>query len=362
MKILGISALYHDSAAALCVDGRITAAAQEERFSRIKGDAGFPAKSIDYCLATEGIHPSELDAVVYYDNPYLTYDRWIHNIADLGCESREMIEMSFKQLFSSKLWIQKIAENHLGMFCKTGKLLVTKHHIAHAASAFYPSPFDKAAIITSDGVGEWATTTIGCGNGNKIELIKQINFPHSLGLLYSSMTYFCGFKVNFGEYKLMGLAPYGKPKYTDLIKRELIDIKPDGSYRLNMNYFSFNKGPVMVSELFEKLFGGPARKPEAEITKREMDLAASIQQVTEEVMLLLAKTARKLTGMENLAMAGGIALNCVANSKILRENIFNDIWVQPAAGDAGSALGAALYTSYEHFQEKRTIYARELDG
>ena len=359
MKILGISCLYHDSAAALCVDGSIIAAAQEERFSRIKGDAGFPAQAIDYCLKSADISSHELDAVVYYDNPVLTFDRWIHNNASLGEESYGMIGLTFEELFSSKLWIHKFTENHLGMFCKTGKLLVIKHHVAHAASAFYPSPFENAAIITADGVGEWATTVIGAGNGNKIELIRQIEFPHSLGLLYSAITAFCGFKVNSGEYKLMGLAPYGKPIYADVIKRELIDIKPDGSYRLNMEYFSFNKGPVMVNSRFAELFGGPARIPEAEITKREMDLAASIQQVTEEVMILLAKTAHKLTGAENLVMAGGVALNCVANSKILRENVFKDIWVQPAAGDAGGALGAALYAHYGHFGGKRTVAARD---
>ena len=359
MKILGLSCLYHDSAAALCIGGSIAAAAQEERFSRTKGDAGFPAKSIDYCLKSAGLSSYELDAVAYYDNPVLTFDRWIHNNASLGEESYGMIGLTFEELFSSKLWIHKLTENHLGMFCKTGKLLVTKHHVAHAASAFYPSPFENAAILTADGVGEWATTTIGIGNGNRIELLRQMDFPHSLGLLYSSFTAFCGFKVNSGEYKLMGLAPYGKPVYSDVIKRELIEIKPDGSYRLNMDYFSFDKGPMMVNSRFSELFGGPARIQEAEITKREMDLAASIQQVTEEVMILLAKTARKLTDAENLVMAGGVALNCVANSKILRENIFRDIWIQPAAGDSGGALGAALYAHYGHFGAERTVTARD---
>ena len=359
MKILGISCLYHDSAAALCVDGNIIAAAQEERFSRIKGDAGFPTQAIDFCLKHADIDSHELDAVVYYDNPVLTFDRWVHNNASLGEESYGIIGLTFEELFSSKLWIQKLTENHLGMFCKTGKLLVTRHHVAHAASAFYPSPFENAAIITADGVGEWATTTIGVGNGNNIELIKQINFPHSLGLLYSAFTVFCGFKVNSGEYKLMGLAPYGKPIYANVIKRELIEIKPDGSYRLNMEYFSFNKGPIMVNSRFAEIFGGSARIPEAEITRREMDLAASIQQVTEEIMILLAKTASKLTGAENLVMAGGVALNCVANSKILRKNIFKDIWVQPAAGDAGGALGAALYAHYGHFGAERAVTTKD---
>ena len=358
MRILGISGLYHDSAAAVCIDGEITAAAQEERFTRVKGDSRFPISSIDYCLSASNTNPYELDAVVYYDNPFLTYDRWVNNIVNLGDQSSEIINMSFDQLFSEKLWIQKLVENHLGMFCKTGKLLVTKHHIAHAASAFYPSPYENAAIITADGVGEWATTTIGVGKANKIELLKQIDYPHSLGLLYSAITYFCGFKVNSGEYKLMGLAPYGQPKYADIIKNELIDIKPDGSYRLNMDYFSFDRGAIMINERFSALFGGPERKFETEITKREMDLAASIQKVTEEIIISLAKTAKKLTGMDNLVMAGGVALNCVANGKLLRENIFRNIWVQPASGDAGGALGAALYAYYGHYRAERTVSSR----
>jgi carbamoyltransferase len=359
MKILGISGLYHDSAASLCIDGSIVAAAQEERFTRIKHDVSFPVNAIDYCLDAAGILPDFLDAVVYYDNSFLTLHRWLHNISNLGKNCGEIIDRDFDALFSKKLWINKLAENHLGMFCKTGKLLVTKHHIAHAASAFYPSPFEDAAIITADGVGEWTTTAIGHGVGNKIELIKHINYPHSLGLLYSAMTYFCGFKVNSGEYKLMGLAPYGVPRYAGIIRNKLIDIKDDGSYRLNMDYFGYYTGKVMTNAKFEELFGGPPRKPESDITRREMDLAASIQKVTEQVILLLARNARKITCSDNLVMAGGIALNCVATGKLVRERIFDNIWVQPAAGDAGGSLGAALYAYYAHFNNERKCNKRD---
>jgi carbamoyltransferase len=358
-KILGISGLYHDSAAALCIDGEIAAAAQEERFTRVKHDVGFPANAIDYCLREGRVLPDFLDAVVYYDNPFLTLNRWFHNIADLGDNCREVIARDFDSLFLKKLWINKLTENHLGMFCKTGKLLVTKHHIAHAASAFYPSPFENAAILTADGVGEWTTTAVGLGEGNKINLIKHINYPHSLGLLYSAVTCFCGFKVNSGEYKLMGLAPYGTPRYGDLIREKIIDIKSDGSYRLNMEYFGYYSGKIMTNRNFEELFGGPPRRPESDITRREMDLAASIQKVTEETLILLARHARELSGSENLVMAGGIALNCVATGKIIREKIFKHLWVQPAAGDAGGALGAALYAHYQHFNSPRKCGTRD---
>jgi carbamoyltransferase len=352
-KILGISGLYHDSSAVLCIDGEIIAAAQEERFTRVKHDVSFPVNAIDYCLKEGNVLPDFLDAVVYYDNPFLTLNRWLHNITTLGDGCSEIINRDFDSLFSEKLWINKIAENHLGMFCKTGKLLVTKHHIAHASSAFYPSPFKRAAIITADGVGEWTTTAIGVGDGNNIQLLKHINYPHSLGLLYSAITYFCGFKVNSGEYKLMGLAPYGVSRYAEVIKNKLIDIKSDGSYRLNMDYFDYYSGKFMTNQKFNDLFGGNPRNPESDITRREMDIAASIQKVTEEVMVLLARHARKESDAENLVMAGGIALNCVVTGKLIREKIFKNIWVQPAAGDAGGALGAALYAHYGHFGHER---------
>jgi carbamoyltransferase len=358
-KVLGISALYHDSAAALCVDGEIVAAAQEERFTRVKHDAGYPARAIDYCLAEAGILPDFLDAVVYYDNPFLTLHRWLHNIANLGAHNAEVVERDFDALFSRKLWINKLIENHLGMFCKTGKLFVTKHHIAHAASAFFPSPFKDAAIITADGVGEWTTTALGIGDNSEITLLKQINYPHSLGLLYSAMTSFCGFKVNSGEYKLMGLAPYGTPRYAKIMREKLIDIKSDGSYRLNMDYFSYYSSKVMTNQKFADLLGGPPREPESEITRREMDLAASIQQITEDVMLLLARHARELVPADNLVMAGGIALNCVATGKLTRTKIFKNIWVQPASGDAGGALGAALYVHFQHARHIRKCGSRD---
>ncbi|MDR1418604.1 MAG: carbamoyltransferase [Endomicrobium sp.] len=358
-KILGISGLYHDSSAALCIDGEIISAVQEERFTRVKHDVSFPINAIDYCLTHAGILPDFLDAVVYYDNPFLTLDRWLHNITIIGDNCSEIIERDFNSLFSEKLWINKITENNLGMFCKTGKLLVTKHHIAHASSAFYPSPFERAAIIIADGVGEWATTSIGIGDGNDIKLLKHINYPHSLGLLYSAMTYFCGFKVNFGEYKLMGLAPYGVPRYADIIRNNLIDIKEDGSYQLNMDYFGYYSSKFMTNQKFNDLFGGVPRKPESDITKREMDIAASIQKVTEEVILLLARHVREQINSENLVMAGGVALNCVSTGKLIREKIFKHIWVQPAAGDAGGALGAALYIHYSYFNRKRKCGGRD---
>ena len=349
MNILGISALYHDSAAAICVDGEIVAAAQEERFSRVKHDSSFPVKSIDYCMKESGVNPYKLDAVVYYDNPLLTLDRWLSNIVELGNDSNVMIEKSFDTMFSKKLWVHRFAEKTLGCLGRKHTFMTTKHHVAHAASAFFPSPFEDAAILTMDGVGEWTTTALGVGHGNNIELIREINYPHSLGLLYSAFTYFCGFKVNSGDYKLMGLAPYGEPKYCNIIKKELIDIKADGSYRLNLHYFDYQRNTMMTNEAFSALFGGPPRTAESKITKREMDLAASIQTVLEEIVLKLGRTVREITEMRNLVMAGGVALNCVANGKLLREKIFDNIWIQPAAGDAGGALGAALYATYQYF-------------
>lgn len=359
MNILGISALYHDSAAALCRDGEIIAAAQEERFTRRKHDLSIPTQAIKYCLLAGRLTGAELDAVVYYDNPLLTLDRWLKNCCALGENSHKLIEKSFHSIFGNKLWIHNLIKHAAGGLGKHGKLLVCEHHISHAASAFYPSPFKSAAFITVDGVGEWATTTIGHGQGNNLEIIKQINYPHSLGLLYSAFTYYCGFKINSGEYKLMGLAPYGDPIYYQKIKDTLIDIKADGSYRLNLDYFRYHRENATVGEEFEQLFGGPAREGESLITKREMDLAASIQKVTEEVMVKMAHHTRKITGEKNLCLSGGVALNCVANGTIHAQSIFDQIWIQPASGDAGGALGAALYATHHHYKIERKIQARD---
>lgn len=344
MKVLGVSGLYHDSAAALCVDGKIVAAAQEERFTRKKADKRIPQKAIQYCLSQLD---GQLDAIVYYDNVFLTIDRWLKNgIAESGY-SKEIIERSYQSIVSQKIWVK---ERVLSCVPKdiagSAQFYCCEHHISHAASAYYPSPFTEAAIITADGVGEWATTTIGMGSGNKIELIKQLDYPHSLGMLYSAFTYYCGFKVNTGEYKLMGLAPYGKPVYVDRIYDDLIDVKEDGSFALHLEYFEYTHNDVMIGERFFELFGSPPRRPEDKITTFYMDVAASIQQVTEEIMLKLARHAKKITGCKNLVMAGGIALNCVANGRLAQADIFEDIWVQPAAGDAGGAVGAALYYTY----------------
>lgn len=355
MYIMGISALYHDAAAALIKDGKIIAAAQEERFTRIKHDKSMPKNAISYCLKEGGIKDSELDAVVYYDNPILTVDRFLNNLKYVGKDADDLIDFSYDSIFGSKVWVHKEIETLLPGVDIAKRLYVTEHHIAHAASAFYPSPYDKAVIITMDGVGEWATTTIGYGEGNRIKLLKEINYPHSLGLLYSAFTYFCGFKVNSGDYKLMGLAPYGEPVYCELIKRELIDIRSDGSYKLNLDYFDFPFGRSMINEKFAKLFGGPRRMPESRITKREMDMAASVQKVLEEIVLLTVKHAKTLVpeDVDALVLAGGVALNCVSNGKILKEKLFHKIWIQPAAGDAGGALGAAFYYYYQYCDNER---------
>jgi len=359
MKILGISALYHDSAATLVSDNKIIAAVQEERFTRKKHDLSIPSNAIRYCLSEAQISSNELDAVVYYDNPILSLDRWLKNCVALGRDSTQIIEKNFDSIFAKKLWIHKLIEKSAGSLGKHGKLLACEHHLSHASSAFYPSSFEQAAIITIDGVGEWATTTIGIGNKNNIEIIKQIHYPHSLGLLYSAFTYFCGFKVNSGEYKLMGLAPYGKPKYYQLIKEKIIDIKDDGSFRLNLDYFQYQKATVMTDDFFGGLFNSPKRQPESKITKREMDIAASIQKITEEVVIKMAKFTRTFTAQKNLCLAGGVALNCVANGKLFAEHIFENIWTQPAAGDAGGSLGAALYANHMFFQQKRITSTRD---
>lgn len=353
MTILGISGLYHDSAAALVKDGEIVAAAQEERFTRKKADASLPINAINYCLeAAKG----EIDEVVYYDNPLLTLDRWLSNSIMVSPNNEKIIGNSYSQMMRQRIWIQDHLKKVLGNKWPKGKnLYVCEHHVSHAASAFYPSPFEEAAILTIDGVGEWATATIGVGKGNGIEIIKQIDYPDSIGLLYSAFTLFCGFKVNFGEYKLMGLAPYGEPKYVDLIKSNLIQIRSDGSFCLNQKYFSYMYDDKLIDTEFERLFGIEKRHPEALITKPYMDIAASIQAVTEEVVFLLARQAREITGCKYLTMAGGTALNCVANGKILSSDLFEDIWVQPAAGDAGGALGCALYVSHHVHGSSRKL-------
>lgn len=351
--ILGISAYYHDSAAAVLADGDIVAAAQEERFTRVKHDHRFPASAIEYCLREAGIGVGQLDYICFYDKPLLKFERLLETYlayAPGGFPSfRRAIPLWLKQ----KLHIPREICRGLGDHTLKRRILFTEHHESHAASAFFPSPYERAAIITCDGVGEWATTTLGVGEGNRIRLQNVINFPHSLGLLYSAFTYFTGFKVNAGEYKLMGLAPFGQPVYADLIREKLIDIKADGSFRLNMDYFTYSQGLRMTGRAFARLFGGPARRPEAAITQREMDLAASIQVVTEEIMLAMATHVHRETGMKNLCLAGGVALNCVANGRIAREGPFEHVWIQPAAGDAGGALGAALFTWHQLLERPR---------
>lgn len=353
MIVLGISGLYHDSAAALLEDGEIIAAAQEERFTRIKNDAGFPFQAIAYCLNVKNIQLRDVDAVVYYDDPVLTLDRFVKNAACCGPDVNDLLKFQYESIFQQRMMVHKILRGRFGKIGKEDRLLVSSHHKSHAASAFYASPYGEAAILTVDGVGEWNTTTIGYGNGTKIEIKKHINYPHSLGMLYSSFTYFCGFKVNSGEYKLMGLAPYGKPVYYNTIMENLVDVKPDGSFRLNLDYFDFQYGRTMVNEKFGKLFHVPGRLPEHIIRKEYMDLAASIQKVTEDIMIKLADTACKLCKTENLVLAGGIALNCVANGKILTKGAVRHLWIQPAAGDAGGAIGAAYLGYYEYLGGKR---------
>ena len=355
MIILGVSGLYHDSAATIIDEKGIIAAAQEERFTRIKHDNRLPVNAIRYCLKEAGVSPMDLDAVVYYDKPMLTLDRYIKNIIALGEEADYLIDSKLDDVVINRLSVDRNLRKVLGVLGKEDKLFTVEHHMSHAASAFYPSPFKSSAIITVDGVGEWATTTIGRGVDDKIEIIKQIDYPHSLGLLYSAFSSFCGFKVNSGEYKFMGLAPYGEPVYYDLIKEEIIDIKEDGSFRLNLDYFDYYKGKYMTNKKFSDLFGGPAREMESRITKREMDIAASAQKVIEEIIILLGRYAKKITGEKNLCMAGGVALNCVANGKLLLEKIYDNIWIQPASDDSGGALGCALYTMYEKFKVGRSI-------
>ena len=357
--ILGISAFYHDSAAAITRGGEIIAAAQEERFSRKKHDPRFPSNAINYCLSEAFIEPDELDAVVFYDHPLLTLDRVLRTIIATAPNSRAQWQKAGRSILGSKMFIEEYIRKTLGA---SPKLFFAEHHASHAASAFFPSPYEKAAILTFDGVGEWATTTLGIGEGNRIKILKEIDFPHSLGLLYSAFTYFCGFKVNSGEYKLMGLAPYGKPVFADSIRNNLIDIKDDGSFRLNMDFFGYLDSDRMTNKKFDSLFEGPARSPESRITRREMDLAASIQKVSEEIVLKVARYLRDLTGMSDLVMAGGVALNCVANGLLLRERIFDRIWIQPAAGDAGGSVGGALLAVYHHFGVERDVSKNDSDS
>lgn len=356
MNILGISAFYHDSAACLVQDGDIVSAAQEERFTRKKHDFSFPVNAINYCLENSGITSGDLNYIAFYDKPFLKFERILETYltyAPFGISSfLKAIPLWVKQ----KLWMKDYIRKNLGY---EGKIIFPEHHESHSGSAFFPSPFQEAAILTMDGVGEWTTTSFGIGKGNTISLIADIKFPHSLGLLYSAFTHYVGFKVNSGEYKLMGLAPYGEPKYKDLILSELVDLKQDGSFKLNMDYFDYCAGLRMINNKFEKLFGGHPRKPESRITQKDMDIASSIQEVTEEMMLRIAGHVYNETKQKNLCLAGGVALNCVGNSKILRNGPFKDIWIQPAAGDAGGALGAALFVWYQYLGNKRNLNGKK---
>ena len=352
MNILGISAFYHDSAAAIVRDGEIIAAAQEERFTRQKHDHRFPGHAVEYCLRTAGIDAKELDYVAFYDKPFLKFDRLLETYIAYAPRGFKVFLKGMPLWLRQKLHLPREMDRALNRDYR-GRYVFTEHHESHAASAFFPSPFEEAAIMTLDGVGEWATASLGAGRGNKITLTHEMRFPHSLGLLYSAFTYFTGFRVNSGEYKLMGLAPYGEPKYRDLILTKLLDLKEDGSFRLNMDYFAYCHREVMTGPKFDALFGGPPRQPESPITEREMDIAASIQSVTEEIMLRSARHLHRLTGSRNLALAGGVALNCVGNGRILREGPFEQIWIQPAADDAGGALGAALFVWHQLLDRPR---------
>ena len=359
MRILGISAYYHDAAAALLIDGQVAAAAQEERFTRKKHDSSFPHHAIRACLESSGTRPSELDFVAFYDKPFLKFERLLETylaFAPRGFASfRTALPVWVKdKLFQKGTILQELKTLQPGIDWEK-RLIFSEHHLSHAASAYYPSPFESAAVLTMDGVGEWTTTSVALGRGRELKVMKEIQFPHSLGLLYSAFTYYTGFKVNSGEYKVMGLAPYGEPRFVREIKEHLIDIKEDGSFRLNLDYFDYCTGLRMTNAKFDQLFGGPARKPEQRLTQREMDLAASIQVVTEEVVIKLARGIAKETGERNLCLAGGVALNCVANGKLLRERCYERLWLQPAAGDAGGALGAAQVAYYLHAKRPRQV-------
>ena len=365
MRVLGVSAYYHDSAAALIDGGEIVAAAQEERFSRTKHDARFPRQAISYCLAQAGIGLDGVDFVAFYDKPFLKFERLLETYVAFAPRGFRSFRMAIplwlrEKLFQKDLLRREFQRFHANFDWQT-RLLFSEHHLSHAASAFFPSPFDEAVVLTMDGVGEWATTSVAIGRGNRLEVIKELHFPHSLGLLYSAFTYYTGFKVNSGEYKVMGLAPYGEPRYSQSILDHLIDLKPDGTFRLDQSYFDYCTGLRMTSHRFDALFGGPPRQPDEPLTQRHMDLAASIQQVTEEIVLRLTRALAAETGISNLCLAGGVALNCVANGKVLRERAFENLWIQPAAGDAGGALGAALAAYYLHREQPR-IVPRAPDG
>jgi carbamoyltransferase len=350
--ILGISAFYHDSAACLLRDGTVVAAAQEERFTRKKGDAGFPHHAAQYCLKAAGIRPADLAYVGFYDKPLLKFERILETYLGVAPRGFTQFRLAGPAWMKEKLFQDREIRSALGY---DGELLYAEHHESHAASAFFPSPFEEAAILTVDGVGEWATASFGAGRGNDLDLIKDLHWPDSVGLLYSAFTYFTGFKVNSGEYKVMGLAPYGEPRYVDTIYRELIDLREDGSFTLNQKYFNYLTGLTMTDGAFDELLGGPPRVPESKLTQREMDLARSIQVVCEEIMMRMARTAHRETGMENLCLAGGVALNCVANGRLLREGPFKRLWIQPAAGDAGGALGVAQLIWHRHCRQPRRV-------
>lgn len=353
--ILGISAYYHDSAAAILKNGEIIAAVQEERFTRKKGDARFPIDSVSYCLNEAGIDISELDYVVFYESPFLKFDRLMETYISFWPAAKKLFTESFPLWANHRLHISREIKRELGDGFM-GEIGYTDHHLSHAASAFFPSPYEEAAILTLDAVGEWSTSSVGVGKENKVELLRDMRFPHSIGMLYSAFTYYTGFRVNSGEYKLMGLAPYGEPKYVDVILDNVIKVNDDGSIWMDMSYFNYAKGLAMTSDKFHNLFGGPPRKTEETIQQKDMDLAASIQKVTEEIILRSANYAYELTGKKNLVMAGGVALNCVANGKILREGPFENIWIQPAAGDAGGALGAALLMWHHRLDKPRNVH------
>ena len=363
MRILGISAFYHDSAAAIIEDGRIVAAAQEERFTRKKHDADFPANAVAYCLSAAECEMAEVDHVVFYDKPILKFERLLETYLATSPRGFRSFKMAMPLWIKEKLFQKKLLRRYLGKLAGVkqwpGSLLFTEHHLAHAASAFFPSPFASAAVLTMDGVGEWCTTSLGHGRGKDLHILKEIRFPHSLGLLYSAFTYYTGFKVNSGEYKVMGLAPYGRPLFVQKILDHLIDLKEDGSFRLDQRYFDYCAGLTMTSPAFHELFGAAPRRPESPLTQREMDLAASVQAVTEEVVLKLARFARQETGERHLCLAGGVALNCVANGKLLKERIFDDIWIQPAAGDAGGAVGSALAAWHGYLGNRRSPDGRD---
>ena len=370
MNILGISAYYHDSAAALVSDGIIVAAAQEERFTRKKHDPGFPTEAVKYVLQEAGITMAEVDHVVFYDKPLIKFERLLETYLSYAPSGFRSFLASMPVWLKEKLFLKKLLRDEIAAISGDTdnknapriQLLFTEHHRSHAASAFFPSPYDSAAVLCMDGVGEWATTSVWTGEGNKMKAEWEIDFPHSMGLLYSAFTYYTGFKVNSGEYKLMGLAPYGEPKYVDLILDNLLSLKEDGTFRMDMKYFNYANGLTMTSKAFDELFGAPPRQPESEISQKEMDLAASIQKVTEEVVLRIANTIHKETGQKNLCLAGGVALNCVANGELLRNGPFENIWVQPAAGDAGGALGAALSIWHEYLDNPRTVSKDTMDN